>query len=127
MISLDNSSAWRHSCAWRVWRSTLIVGLVREEDSKEGHEGPMDVSACFKWFLVVFQVAKQWHDYNREEFHYVQVLKSLKEPLVFQHTTDFDENGIFYWIGSNAKYVYIYNTPCTCAIHVQVQNVHTVY
>ena len=61
-------------------------------------------------FLFVFKVAKQWHDHDRAEYHFVNLLQSLPEPIVLRHMSDFDENGIFYWIGSNARYI-----NCVCS------------
>ena len=52
---------------------------------------------------VYTQVTKQWYDYERSTFYFVQVLQSLKEPIVLKHVTDFDQNGLFYWLGSNAR------------------------
>ena len=53
--------------------------------------------------LHTVQVTKQWYDYERNSFYFVQVLQSLKEPVVLKHVTDFDQNGLFYWLGSNAR------------------------
>ena len=53
-------------------------------------------------FLPV-QVAKQWYDFERHTFHFVQLAKKLKAPLSFRRVTDFDDNGILYWVGSNGK------------------------
>ena len=49
------------------------------------------------------QVAKQWYDYERSSFNFVKLAKELKSPLTFRKTADFDENGIIFWIGSNAR------------------------
>jgi E3 ubiquitin-protein ligase HECTD1 len=49
------------------------------------------------------QVAKQWYDFERSTFHFVKLAKKLKSPLTFRRVTDFDDNGILYWIGSNGK------------------------
>lgn len=49
------------------------------------------------------QVAKQWYDYDRHTYHFVKVARELKAPLVFRRVSDFDQNGIFYWIGSNGR------------------------
>jgi len=50
------------------------------------------------------QVAKQWYDYERTSFNFV---KKLSEPgfkgITFTNQTDFDENGLIYWIGTNAR------------------------
>lgn len=51
------------------------------------------------------QVAKQWYDYDRASFNFVKIAKELKSPLNFRRTADFDENGVIYWIGSNARSV----------------------
>lgn len=46
-------------------------------------------------------VAKQWHDYDRSTFTFVRKIKEGKQTFKYQN--DFDENGLFYWIGTNAK------------------------
>ncbi|TKR70253.1 hypothetical protein L596_022299 [Steinernema carpocapsae] len=51
-------------------------------------------------------VARQWYDKARTTFEFVQKLKDLKaknESISFNYQSDFDEEGILYWIGSNAK------------------------
>ncbi|CAB0012965.1 unnamed protein product [Nesidiocoris tenuis] len=48
-------------------------------------------------------VAKQWYDYDRLTFTFVRALKEPNVKIVFRHQHDFDENGLIYWIGSNAK------------------------
>ncbi|XP_065564117.1 E3 ubiquitin-protein ligase HECTD1-like isoform X3 [Artemia franciscana] len=47
-------------------------------------------------------VAKQWYDAERSQLNFV---KRLKEgpPVTFSHNSDFDQNGIIYWIGTNGK------------------------
>lgn len=52
-------------------------------------------------------MAKQWYDYERSTFQFVKQLKCTdsNEGIVFEHEQDFDENGILYWIGTNAKWV----------------------
>ncbi|XP_034937703.1 E3 ubiquitin-protein ligase HECTD1 isoform X2 [Chelonus insularis] len=47
-------------------------------------------------------MAKQWHDHDRSTFTFVKKLKEGNR-LTFQYQHDFDENGILYWIGTNAK------------------------
>ena len=55
-------------------------------------------------FCCRVQVAKQWYDHERPTYSFV---KLLKEPtfkaLELVHKRDFDENGVVYWIGTNAK------------------------
>uniref|UniRef100_A0A0K8T796 E3 ubiquitin-protein ligase n=1 Tax=Lygus hesperus TaxID=30085 RepID=A0A0K8T796_LYGHE len=48
-------------------------------------------------------VAKQWYDYDRSTFSFVRALKEPNVKISFRHQHDFDENGLIYWIGSNAK------------------------
>lgn len=50
-----------------------------------------------------FQVAKQWYDFERQTFNFVKILKESDTPLGFTHQTDFDENGLLYWVGTNGK------------------------
>ena len=66
--------------------------------------------ACY---LFCYQVAKQWYDFERSSFHFVKCLRELKEPLVFNRISDFDQNGIFYWIGTNARYAVHHVTTIT--------------
>ncbi|XP_015172356.1 PREDICTED: E3 ubiquitin-protein ligase HECTD1 isoform X6 [Polistes dominula] len=47
-------------------------------------------------------VAKQWHDHDRSTFTFVKKLKEGNR-LTFKYQHDFDENGVLYWIGTNAK------------------------
>ncbi|KAL6425301.1 hypothetical protein ACFW04_009489 [Cataglyphis niger] len=47
-------------------------------------------------------VAKQWHDHDRSTFTFVKKLKE-ENRIIFKYQHDFDENGLLYWIGTNAK------------------------
>ncbi|XP_033230566.1 E3 ubiquitin-protein ligase HECTD1 isoform X3 [Belonocnema kinseyi] len=47
-------------------------------------------------------VAKQWHDHDRSTFTFVKKLKEGNR-LNFKYQHDFDENGVLYWVGTNAK------------------------
>ncbi|XP_046739535.1 E3 ubiquitin-protein ligase HECTD1 isoform X6 [Diprion similis] len=47
-------------------------------------------------------VAKQWHDHDRSTFTFVKKLKEGNK-MSFKYQYDFDENGLIYWIGTNAK------------------------
>ncbi|XP_022105219.1 E3 ubiquitin-protein ligase HECTD1-like [Acanthaster planci] len=70
---------------------------------------PLTTVASLERYLLKM-VAKQWYDYERSSFAFV---KRLKEgpPVTFRHTHDFDENGIVYWIGTNAKTGYEWVNP----------------
>ena len=54
------------------------------------------------FILVVLQVAKQWYDFERSSFVFVRKLRE-GQTFTFRHQHDFDENGIIYWVGTNAK------------------------
>ncbi|CAK9795010.1 E3 ubiquitin-protein ligase Ufd4 [Anthophora quadrimaculata] len=47
-------------------------------------------------------VAKQWYDHDRSTFTFVKKLKEGNR-ITFKYQYDFDENGLLYWIGTNAK------------------------
>ncbi|KAL1139402.1 hypothetical protein AAG570_006386 [Ranatra chinensis] len=63
---------------------------------------PLATVAQLESYLLKM-VAKQWYDYDRSSFTFVRLLKEPNVRLVFKHQHDFDENGIIYWIGTNAK------------------------
>ncbi|KAL0267404.1 UNVERIFIED_CONTAM: hypothetical protein PYX00_009683 [Menopon gallinae] len=48
-------------------------------------------------------VAKQWYDYERSTFSFVRKLKEIGQKIHFKHQSDFDDNGVIYWIGTNGK------------------------
>lgn len=67
-------------------------------------------------------VSKQWYDYDRSTFSYVKMLtKDSKESwakIELNHTKDFDENGLFYWIGTNGKTVNEWVNPASVGLVV---------
>lgn len=66
---------------------------------------PLTTIGALERYLLKM-VARQWYDHERMTFNFV---KKLKEPsfsgITFTHQRDFDENGVIYWIGTNAKWV----------------------
>eukprot|EP00794_Sanderia_malayensis_P020162 gene20162-22137_t len=48
-------------------------------------------------------VAKQWYDYERNTFKFIKHFKENKGALTFNYESDFDANGIVYWVGTNAR------------------------
>ncbi|XP_041451971.1 E3 ubiquitin-protein ligase Ufd4 isoform X2 [Drosophila obscura] len=48
-------------------------------------------------------VAKQWYDLDRSTFFYLKKLRENQNGVFFAHSFDFDEEGLLYYIGSNAK------------------------
>jgi len=53
--------------------------------------------------VLNIQVAKQWYDFDRQTFTFVKKLKESGSKVTFSHQSDFDENGLIYWIGTNSK------------------------
>ena len=55
-------------------------------------------------FFIPFKVEKKWYDYERSSFNFIKHFKEKPdEPITFEHESDFDQNGIIYWLGTNAK------------------------
>ncbi|XP_045495051.1 E3 ubiquitin-protein ligase HECTD1 isoform X4 [Colias croceus] len=46
-------------------------------------------------------VARQWYDMERPTYNFVQKIKA-EAPITFSYDHDFDENGVIYFIGTNA-------------------------
>ena len=65
---------------------------------------PLTTIADLERYLLKM-VAKQWYDFERHTFNFVKQLKEPVTSLTFTHQSDFDENGLIYWIGTNAKWV----------------------
>ncbi|XP_075469295.1 E3 ubiquitin-protein ligase HECTD1 isoform X10 [Ascaphus truei] len=62
-------------------------------------------------------VAKQWYDFERSSFVFVRKLRE-GQSCVFRHQHDFDDNGIMYWIGTNAKTAYEWVNPAAYGLVV---------
>ncbi|XP_055990444.1 E3 ubiquitin-protein ligase HECTD1 isoform X7 [Sorex fumeus] len=62
-------------------------------------------------------VAKQWYDFDRSSFVFVRKLRE-GQNFTFRHQHDFDENGIIYWIGTNAKTAYEWVNPAAYGLVV---------
>ncbi|CAL2040217.1 unnamed protein product [Caenorhabditis brenneri] len=59
-------------------------------------------------------VARQWHDRDRSKFRYVKEIQELKqkgEAVVLRYVSDFDENGVIYWIGTNGRTAPSWSNP----------------
>lgn len=48
-------------------------------------------------------VAKQWYDLDRSTYFYLKKIREHRTATVFTHSFDFDEEGLLFYIGSNAK------------------------
>lgn len=62
---------------------------------------PLSTVAQLEKYLLKM-VAKQWYDHDRSTFHFVRKLKE-GPALELKHASNFDENGLIYWIGTNGK------------------------
>lgn len=62
-------------------------------------------------------VAKQWYDFERSSFVFVRKLRE-GQTFVFRHQHDFDENGLIYWVGTNAKTAYEWVNPAAYGLVV---------
>ncbi|XP_037550876.1 E3 ubiquitin-protein ligase HECTD1 isoform X3 [Nematolebias whitei] len=62
-------------------------------------------------------VAKQWYDFERSSFVFVRKLRE-GQSFIFRHQHDFDENGIIYWVGTNAKTAYEWVNPAAYGLVV---------
>ncbi|UYV64246.1 HECTD1 [Cordylochernes scorpioides] len=78
---------------------------------------PLTTVAQIEKYLAKM-VAKQWYDYERNTFTFVKRLKESEEPLLFTRQKDFDENGVIYWIGTNAKTVSEWVNPAQVGLVV---------
>uniref|UniRef100_A0A158Q903 E3 ubiquitin-protein ligase n=1 Tax=Elaeophora elaphi TaxID=1147741 RepID=A0A158Q903_9BILA len=68
---------------------------------------------------ILRMVAKQWYDRGRETFHFVEEIRNAKKrgtKISFTYTSDFDDKGIIYWLGTNGKTVAEWTNPAS--VHV---------
>ena len=86
---------------FRLERATGESSLIDRTGRCLKAEPLTTVSQLEKYLLKM--VAKQWHDYDRSTFAFVKALRETNSRVNFAHQRDFDENGIIYWIGTNAK------------------------
>lgn len=70
---------------------------------------PLTTVGQLKNFLASM-VSKQWFDYPHNHFEFVKQLK-IHGRMTFSYNSDFDTNGILFWIGTNGKIVDEYTNP----------------
>ncbi|CAF3339147.1 unnamed protein product [Rotaria socialis] len=75
---------------------------------------PLTTVGQVKTFLASM-ASKQWYDYLHGHLEFVKQLKSDIRPI-FTYTSDFDQNGILYWIGTNGKTASNYTNPCSTGL-----------
>uniref|UniRef100_A0A0M3I707 E3 ubiquitin-protein ligase n=1 Tax=Ascaris lumbricoides TaxID=6252 RepID=A0A0M3I707_ASCLU len=55
---------------------------------------------------ILRMVAKQWYDRDRETFAFVRQIKDARKnssKISFVYSSDFDDQGLIYWLGTNGK------------------------
>lgn len=63
---------------------------------------PLTTVASLERHLLTM-VAKQWYDFDRSTFTFLKKLKVAGTSVSLKHEADFDENGLIYWLGTNAR------------------------
>uniref|UniRef100_A0A8C4QC48 E3 ubiquitin-protein ligase n=1 Tax=Eptatretus burgeri TaxID=7764 RepID=A0A8C4QC48_EPTBU len=77
---------------------------------------PLATTESLEHYLLKM-VAKQWYDYDRGTFAFVRKVRD-GQTFVFHHQHDFDDNGIIYWTGTNAKAAYEWINPAAYGLVV---------
>ena len=74
---------------WSLFHS-IVSGLFR--------------SFCTKWLQERLAKWASWFDHDRSTatFNFIKKINDAA-PIMFHHQHDFDESGLTYWIGTNAK------------------------
>uniref|UniRef100_H2XKE2 E3 ubiquitin-protein ligase n=1 Tax=Ciona intestinalis TaxID=7719 RepID=H2XKE2_CIOIN len=66
---------------------------------------------------ILKMASKQWYDHDVSNHAYV--MRAREGEVNFKYSSDFDENGIIYWIGTNAKNEYDWTNPASYGlVHV---------
>uniref|UniRef100_UPI00358E560E E3 ubiquitin-protein ligase HECTD1-like n=1 Tax=Myxine glutinosa TaxID=7769 RepID=UPI00358E560E len=60
---------------------------------------------------ILNMAALEWFEYDRGTFAFVQKVRDDPTFVWFYYQHDFDENGIIYWIGTNARTAYEWINP----------------
>jgi len=51
--------------------------------------------------FLLKMVAKQWYDFERSSFNFIKKIQEGNPTFAYQ--SDFDDNGLMYWVGTNGK------------------------
>ena len=87
---------------FRMERGPGETGLIDRSGRSLKMEPLASVKQLEKYLLKM--VAKQWYDFDRNTFNFIKKLEEGQE-IDFNHQSDFDTNGLMYWIGTNGKTV----------------------
>uniref|UniRef100_A0A915DET1 E3 ubiquitin-protein ligase n=1 Tax=Ditylenchus dipsaci TaxID=166011 RepID=A0A915DET1_9BILA len=66
---------------------------------------PLATVGSLRQFLLGM-MAKKWHDYARADLSFVREIKALKlksEKLLLEYDSDFDTNGLIWYLGTNGR------------------------
>uniref|UniRef100_UPI00358F986A E3 ubiquitin-protein ligase HECTD1-like n=1 Tax=Myxine glutinosa TaxID=7769 RepID=UPI00358F986A len=77
---------------------------------------PLATTESLEHYLLKM-VAMHWFEYDRGTFAFVRKVRNGR-TFVFYYQHDFDDNGIIYWIGTNAKTAYEWINPAACGLVV---------
>lgn len=74
----------------------------------------MNISHLEKYLQKV--IMKEWYDFERKEFNYLNELnenitKNEEKFYEFNYTSNFDKNGLIWWIGTNGKTTEKWSNP----------------
>jgi len=86
------------SLRFRLERGPGETGLIDRTGRALKMEPLATVRQLEKYLLKM--VAKQWYDFERSTFNFVRQLEE-GSTAQFTHQSDFDTNGLLYWIGTN--------------------------
>ena len=87
---------------FRLERGPGETGLIDRSGRSLKMEPLATVKQLEKYLLKM--VAKQWYDFDRNTFNFIKKLEE-NQTIEFAHQSDFDNNGLMYWIGTNGRTV----------------------
>ena len=91
---------------FKLEKGGLASGPAAEQNliDRSGCTFKMEPLASVKQLerFLLKMVAKQWFDHDRNTYTFIKNIVD-RSPIAFAHTADFDENGLFHWIGTNAR------------------------
>jgi E3 ubiquitin-protein ligase HECTD1 len=88
--------------------------LFTDRTGKALNMEPLATVGQLKTFLASM-VSKQWFDHPHSHLEFVKQLKSAGR-LTFNYTSDFDQDGVLYWVGTNGKTQTDYTNPASTGL-----------
>lgn len=84
---------------FRLERGSGEMGLI-DRSGRSLKMEPLATVRQLERFLLKM-VAKQWYDYERTTFNFIK--RIMESNVTFNYQSDFDEQGLLYWIGTNGR------------------------